>query len=267
MTRVPTEAELLAYVDGHLADSERPAVAAWLADNPQKSAEIEDWRSQNEAIRTLFGATAGEPVPARLNVRTLAARTTRTRHQAYRLAAAAMVLLALGAGAGWFGRDLFTPNPAASDQLIASAVTAHDLYVRENRHAVEVAAADRDHLIGWLSNRVGQPIAAPDLTPQGFSLVGGRLLPAGSSPQSGPAAQLMYENSTADRLTVFITGTPPPGADAYEFAQRDGLDAFFWATDDFTCTVVGSLPQAQMKDIARRIYQEMTRRPDRPVRS
>lgn len=267
MTRVPTEADLLAYVDGRLAESERGAVASWLAANPQKSAEIEDWRAQNEAIRTLFGATAGEAVPQRLNVRTVAARHHRQRHQVYRLAAAAIVLLALGAGAGWFGRDVLVPKPGPSDQLIASAVTAHDLYVRENRHAVEVAAADRDHLIGWLSNRVGQPIAAPDLTPQGFTLVGGRLLPAGPSPQSGPAAQLMYENSTAERLTVFITGTPLPGADPYEFVQRDGLDAFFWANADFTCTVVGSLPQAQMKEIARRIYQEMTRRPDRPVRS
>ena len=46
----------------------------------------------------------------------------------------------LGGAIGWGGRDAVTPVEAASDALIDSAVTAHALYVKENRHAVEVAA-------------------------------------------------------------------------------------------------------------------------------
>ena len=50
---------------------------------------------------------------------------------------------------------------AASDVLIRSAVTAHSLYVKENRHAVEVAATDRDphasrvfgSFLTWLSEK------------------------------------------------------------------------------------------------------------------
>src|SRR5690606_9736269 len=119
--------------------------------------------------------------------------------------AAAVLLLVVGGAIGWSGRDAVTPAAAASDALIESAVRAHSLYVRENRHAVEVSAAEKEHLVNWLSNRVTQPITPPDLTAEGFSFVGGRLLPPTEYAETGPAAQLMYENAGSERVTVYIT--------------------------------------------------------------
>jgi anti-sigma factor RsiW len=155
-----------------------------------------------------------------------------------------------------------TPAEAASEALIDSAVTAHALYVEENRHAVEVAAADREHLISWLSNRVTQPVNPPDLSAEGFTLVGGRLLPPIDYPATGPAAQLMYENGKAERVTVYITAALADGEDAYEFTTRAALDAFYWANEKITCTVVGDLPEAEMKAVAQKVYRQLTRRPD-----
>jgi anti-sigma factor RsiW len=134
--------------------------------------------------------------------------------------------------------------------------------VAENRHAVEVEAGDRDHLVSWLSSRVTQPITPPDLTAEGFTLVGGRLLPPTGSTETSPAAQLMYENAAAERVTVYITAALPDKADAYEFTNRAALDAFYWANDKITCTVVGDLAEAEMQTVARKVYQQLTRRPD-----
>lgn len=255
-----TDAELHAYVDGKLTPDQRVGVEAFLKSNPDRAKEIAHWQRQNETLSALFGSTAQEPVPARLNPQAIAARKSKPTFSLMQLAAAAVVLIALGGSFGWFGRDVFSPGLSASGLLIDGAVTAHALYVKESRHAVEVAANDQNHLVSWLSNRIGQPIGAPDLSAQGFNLVGGRLLPTEGR---GPAAQLMYENTTADRLTVYVTGSLPDKATTSEFTKVAGLDAFYWANDLITCTVVGDLPEAEMQTVAKKVFQQLTWRPDR----
>lgn len=258
-----TDADLLAYVDGKLNDAERAAVEKHLGDHPERAAEVSHWQRQNEALEALFAPVNEQPLPTRLDPHRISRiSAANSNFKLPQLAAAAMLLLALGGALGWGMRDVVSPAAAASDMLIGSAVTAHALYVNENRHAVEVAAAEQEHLVSWLSNRIARPISAPDLAAEGFTLVGGRLLPPVAGAGTGPAAQLMYENAAAERVTIFVTAALPDGADAYEFTTRETLDAFYWANDRITCTVVGDLPEVEMQTVARKVYTQLTRRPD-----
>lgn len=255
-----SETDLHTYVDGQLSPERAAEVEAWLATHPDKAAELAGWQRQNEALTALFGSTADETVPSRLDPRLIARSPAANRSFGWpQVAAAAVVILALGGALGWTGRDFFGPPPR--QELIASAVSAHALYVKENRHAVEVAASDKDHLVSWLSNRVERPINPPDLAADGFTLVGGRLLP-GYGAEPGPAAQLMYENAAQERVTVYITAALPDRRSDKEFTARNNLDAFYWANDKITCTVVGDLPEAQMQAVAKKVYQQLTWRPD-----
>jgi anti-sigma factor RsiW len=264
MTPLPdpiTEDDLHAYADRLLAASRAAEVEAWLAQHPDEAAEIAHWQRQNEALTALFPPVEPKLIPERLRPRKIATRAGGLTVNWPQLAAAAVVTLAIGTGAGWALREF--ERPPESDSLIALAVTAHALYVKENRHAVEVAASDRDHLVSWLSNRVERPITPPDLATEGFNLVGGRLLPGDyDDADSGPTAQLMYENVANDRVTVYITAALPNEGNAYQFATRENLDAFYWSNDRITCTVVGSLPEAEMKAVAKKIYTQLTWRPD-----
>ena len=258
-----TDELLLGFADGKLGDAERATVERHLAAHPDKAAQVAHWQRQNEALQALFSPVATEPVPARLDPHVIARRRATT--SAFRwpqLAAAAIVLLALGSSIGWFGRDVVLPAEPPSEILIESAVTAHALFVKEKRHAVEVAATEKEHLLSWLSNRIAWPIDSPDLTGEGFELVGGRLLPVSAYSEAGPAAQLMYENAAAERVTVYITAALPDRAMAYEFTTRNALGVFYWANDAITCTVVGDLPEAQLQTVAKKVYQQLTRRPD-----
>lgn len=257
-----TEADLLAYVDGKLPPTEHERIERYLADNPAKAADVAHWQRQNEALEALFAPAGNEPVPARLRPANIVRGHAANANFRWTQIAAAIALVVLGGAIGWAGRDVVTPTEAASDILIDSAVTAHSLYVKENRHAVEVAAADREHLVSWLSNRVTQPINPPDLSAEGFGFVGGRLLPPADHGKTGPAAQLMYENAASERVTVYITSALPDRADAYEFTSRGSHDAFYWANDKITCTVVGELPDAAMQTVAKKVYQQLTWRPD-----
>lgn len=256
-----TDALLLAYADGKLDDAEKDAVERFLAANPEKAEEVAHWQRQNEALTALFPTVANEPVPARLSPHRLARTVAANDNVRFSQIAAALVLLVLGGLIGWSGRDVVTSAEAASDALIESAVIAHTLYINENRHAVEVPASDKDHLVSWLSNRVTQ-IVPPDLSTEGFELVGGRLLPPNAQARVGPAAQLMYENAASERVTVYITSALPDRKEAYEFTSRAALEAFYWANDKITCTVVGDLADTQMQTLAKRVYTQLTRRPD-----
>ena len=257
-----TEESLHAYVDGQLAPADRALVDTWLATHAEKAAEVAIWQRQNAALSTLFAPVAVEPVPARLNPRRIAAGIRESRWDWTRIAAAAVLVVALSGGAGWFLRTATWQEEPASERLIDGAVTAHALFVKESRHAVEVAADDRTHLVTWLSNRVGHPIGTPDLAAQGFQLVGGRLLPPPAETGTGPAAQLMYQDGTANRVTVYITAASDGDGKPYVKYQERGLQAYYWANDQITCTVVGDLPEAQMQTVAKGVYQQLTWRPD-----
>ena len=98
----------------------------------------------------------------------------------------------------------------------------------------------------------------PDLSPQGFTLVGGRLLP-GEPDLGGRAAQLMYENATKERVTIYVTAALPDRQPAYEFTRYEGVDAFYWANARITCTVVGTLPEDRMKAVSQAVYAELTK--------
>jgi len=258
---------LHAYVDGQLDAARRAEVEAWLAAHPERAAEIDHWQRQNAALKTMYDPVLNEPVPSRLDPHRMAATLARPRWNWSQLAAAAVVLLFLGLGGGWLLRTATWQEPPASDRLIDGAVTAHALYVKESRHAVEVGADDKAHLVTWLSNRLGRQIDAPDLATQGFSLVGGRLLPPLAETGTGPAAQLMYQNATSDRLTVYITAATKPVGRPFETYAEAGLEAYYWADAQITCTVVGDLPKTEMQTLAKGVYEQLTWRPDPPARS
>jgi anti-sigma factor RsiW len=263
MTREPfaiTADALHAFADGQLGEAERAAVERYLAAHPDAAADVDAWQRQNDAMRALFPApAANEPVPARLSPHRIAHVVRIARRQSFMNIAAAVTLVVLGSGIGWFGRDYLTPTKAASAYLIEAAVTAHTLYVKEKSRAVEVAA-DAPNLMTWLSNRITTPIDAPNLTSEGYTFLGGRLLP--SNPEDGipgPAAQLMYENGEAQRVTLYITAALPDKKEAWQFETVGGVEAYYWANSAVTCTVVAAIPEAELRTLGRKIFEQLTR--------
>ncbi len=91
------------------------------------------------------------------------------------------------------------------DVLKSEALSAHKLYIAEVRHPIEVRAGEQ-HLVPWLSRRVGTALRAPDLESFSLKLLGGRLLPG----PIGPAALFMYESPTGERYTFYCSKSQAP---------------------------------------------------------
>ena len=233
--------DLHAFVDGQLDADRHAAVAEHLAAHPDAAAKVAAYQSQNEAIAALFGPAGNEPVPAHLSPFSLAAGIRQERGRFWQMAAAAVLVFAVGIGAGYALRGPSVPVLAPDERLIAAAVDAHQLFVEQKRHPVEVAATEKAHLTSWLSSSLDRRLAMPDLSGVELTLVGGRLLPSGSN----AAAQIMYETASGDRVTLYITPRLSDEAEAARFEQIGTLTAYYWATDAITCTVVGNITQAE----------------------
>ena len=219
------EADLQAWVDGQLPSCRHAEVEAWLGRHPAEFARATAYRQQRDQLRAWLAPRALEPVPDHLLPQThQGARRPAWVSVAARVAAALMLLLS-GAAGGWALRGI-VPDPAImaapSAQLAAAAMRAHLAFVPEVRHPVEVPAAQEAHLVTWLSNRLGRPLRVPDLTPFGFRLVGGRLLPGDTM----VAAQFMFDDASGTRLTLYLRAEP--GGAGHRTGHRLRVDRARW---------------------------------------
>jgi anti-sigma factor RsiW len=258
-----TEDELHAYVDGELPADRCFAVEEWLAAHPDDAARVAAWRLQADAIRARFNNAANETVPARLKIEALlrSGRNWRT------IAAAVAALAFLGGGvAGWMARSTTEVVAAVgdpTDDLAQRALAAHKLYIGEIRHPVEVGAAE-SHLTPWLSRRIGTTLRLPDFSAFDLKLMGGRLLPG----EEAPAALLMYENGSGDRVTFYMSKLAHPQT-AFRYYTSDHVAAIRWVVGEYGYVVSGPADKTRLKELARAAFEQLENRapPPHPSRS
>jgi anti-sigma factor RsiW len=241
-----SENELHAYLDDQLDAESRRAVEAHLGQSPEDAARVAAYREQNAALHAAFDPVLSEPVPDRL-------RHIDARRRGARLAVAAG-WLAVGAIVGWFAHAVLTDRPAALMSFSRQAAIAHAVYSPEVRHPVEVAAAEQEHLVNWLSKRLGAKLKAPVLTAEGYELVGGRLLPG----ESGAVAQFMYQDAKGKRLTLYVSRLGGKQRDtAFRFSQEDKVSVFYWIDGPLGYALSGELPKADLLDVATTVYKQI----------
>jgi anti-sigma factor RsiW len=242
-----TEYELHAYADGQLDDARRVQVEKHLAHYPEASESVRVWREQNEALRAFYNPVLNESVPQRL----LAARAPRRRWPIYALAAGVM---GLGFALGWIMHASQTDRFVEAAALPRRAAVAYAVYAPEVRHPVEVGAEQQDHLVKWLSKRLGSELKAPLLTQQGFDLVGGRLLPGGK----GPVAQFMYQDARGQRITLYVSQRDAEPRDtAFRFSQEDKVAVFYWIDGKLGYALSGEMDRASLLAVATVVYRQL----------
>lgn len=259
--------ELHRLIDGRLTPAEAAALEAQLAQDPAAAATRAAWQHQRDSLRALHAPLRGEPIPATLMDAVHRAERIRTRADPWWRwgGIAAGVLLAFGLG--WWTRGA-APLPAAATlaqgagAFVHQAVVAHAVYAPEVRHPVEVAAAQQEHLVQWLSKRVGRPLKLPHLGAEGYELVGGRLLPG----DAGARAQFMYQSAAGVRITLYLGAIGPAGAaaqpsmareTAFSFFSDGPVPGFYWVDQGFGYALAGPLPREGLLQLAQAVYQQL----------
>ena len=250
---------LHAFADGELEGEDKKAVEKLLSESDEARKALSAINYQKAELHKVFNGALEEAVPASL----LAAANGRPprRLLPYLAAACAAGLFLVGGGVGWYAGLNQNIAQSSGQVLTASlaqrALVAHANYSAEQRHAVEVAAADKDHLQAWLSKRVGSEFKIPDLQKDGYTLLGGRLL----AESNAPAGQLMYETADKQRVTILFTANADGKSADLQLEQKDKLITCFWKDAKLAMAVTGDMSPEQMKILGPSVFAQVEGRP------
>src|SRR5690606_10972585 len=120
-------------------------------------------------------------------------------------------------------------------------------------------ADQEEKMLLWLTERLGATVHVPRLQELGYTLVGGRLLPAGSK----PAAQLMYEDAQAERMTLYIRERWKPSGSgqperSVSYATEDQIGLVYWVEGPFAYGLIGAMDREQLFATAETVQQQLT---------
>jgi len=247
-----SETDLHAYVDCQLPPERMEEIKRWLASHPEENRRVAAWQAQNEAITAQFDDERYSDIHPRLDVQ----KIKRENINRYR-SAAAVALFILGGFMGWFGHRFTTSQERLVLAITLPAMAAHKIYSVETNHPVEVDGTQAQHLVGWLSKRLDYPLRVPDLTEQGFHLMGGRLLPAS---KKGAAAQFMFGNGEGPetRVTLYCARSPANEETAFRYQKDNGVSAYYWFDQGISYAVIGKIEKEDLQEISTSIHRQVS---------
>jgi anti-sigma factor RsiW len=257
------EDELHALVDGRLTADQATALRHRLQSDPHAQASVNAWTAQRDALKRAFTHSGIDATPAPLLAAAERAQRLRESAQQWTSWAGMAASVVMAFGLGWVASVQYGSRfngPSSAQQFMRQAAFAHVVYQPEVRHPVEVTAQQQDHLVQWLSKRLGHAIKIPDLRSKGYELLGGRLLPG----ENGARAQFMYQNAAGQRLTLYL-GAVKDGdkakvdlrETAFRFFDDGPVPGFYWVDQGFGCAISAPLPRAELLEIARAAYQQI----------
>lgn len=241
------EEELHAYLDGELPDARRAAVEAYLREHPDDARRLEAYRADGETIARIF-SHAGTAIHGRRSSSASSWGSVSTIP--WRQAAAAVLILAVGAVAGWFGRERIYDT--AMERLGHQAAAAHRIF---NGPGVELlATSSLDELSRVMSSTLGVRVELRDPSSTGYKIVGARIVPEAK----GRAVQLVVRGPADETITFYFEGRP--GAKETPFrriAGEEGLTTLVWEDRDLACAITSMLEPKKLEEVGRRVYDTL----------
>jgi len=269
--KLPLDAQLTALLDGETT--------------PEEKHELEERIASDEGARRLYdklrhGADFGrrrledvlkEPVPLAL-VRSIksvqppkAPVAPRAGRAGFKLApsgrkslAAAIVLFIAGCGIGYLvGIGPGDPTPG-DDQHIAddngrirdwlADITGYQrMIIRQPRHLVEVPASQAEEISSWLTSTVGVAFRVPDLTNEGWTFQGARVVLGDGK----PTAQLVYSSPDGDLIAIYFRkDAQQPETEDFKETIKDEIGLVTWHNAGTAYVLVGPSAEASLSQIA-----------------
>jgi anti-sigma factor RsiW len=137
------------------------------------------------------------------------------------------------------------------DAMAKQAVTAHRTFAQDRARPVEIPASDEALLRRRIAEHLGRAFPIPDLSQDGFRLIGGRILSA----EGGPAAQLAYNDNRSDRVTVYIH-VGDRGETSFRSIAEGDVQALYWVDDGCGYVVSGRLDRERLQQIAESVFRQ-----------
>jgi anti-sigma factor RsiW len=132
------------------------------------------------------------------------------------------------------------------DQVIVSdVVSAHLRSLRANR-LTDVQTGDQHGVKPWFGDRLGVAPPVPDLTPQGFSLIGGRI----DYVLGKPVAAIVYRRS--DHLINLFVAQGAEAERSARVATMQGVNVDLWSEKGLNLCAVGDVSAEELEDFRKK---------------
>jgi anti-sigma factor RsiW len=249
-----TEDDLQAYVDNALDFERGQEVSEYLVANADAAARVSAYQGQALALRAALDPVSDEPVPSRLNLANIAAVRTRSLWPRYfQMAAAAMVLVAVGATGGWVVKSYSVPPTEGVAALAQEASASYHVFAPDRVRPVEVRADGTGTLAQLASETLGTHAVFPDLSKSGYRLMGGRVI----STTHGPGFMLMYDDDKGSRL-MMLSRPMVVDEDKPMVGHSEGsVGSWTWADNGMGFSLIGSGPAEFLHPIADEVRSQV----------
>ncbi|MFW5641383.1 MAG: hypothetical protein ACOCY0_01325 [Roseicyclus sp.] len=242
--------DLLALADGFLDDdpSRKAEIEAAIARDPAAASRLSDYRAQTAALRAAHAGVLAAPVPERLRA-VLEETGGAGARPVLRRAAAGVMVVAAGLGGWLIGQEEDDP---ARHALLEESYRQFVLRGPEMPLPGDAGGAP-ERAISWIDDEMAIRLSAPDLSSEGFSLVGKR----GVSDSGGQLVALDYRAPDGRAFSLFIaprwTDDPGPIVDR----ERDGVALAYWHDGPLAASLAAHLPSAEARDLAEAVRRAM----------
>lgn len=247
------EDDLHAYVDGLLDAERRKAVQDHLDRDPEAAATVTRLIAQRQLLRSAFAPVVDEPVPERLQLRTLLAQRQEPPTRHWRWAAAVLIALGAGSVGGWQVRDRWESMNGAANGVAALAGEARSSYLAYASDASDAPGnLDRERLLRVVSDKLRRPVEIPDLSAAGYRFAGGRLV----ATVHGPAGLFFYDRADGTRMAVMLRPMAVE-KEAPMMAQSIGaVGGYSWAMRGLGYSVVGTESPTTLHPVADEVRRQ-----------
>lgn len=239
---------LNAYLDGELSPAEALAMERRLAGEPALRAHYETMRGLSGKLKVVL---PGEPVPEdRLRSRIIAEigfsdaepepqaePRPAPRYNMWPMALAAS--LVVGIGLGYVGARSYPPAAIETAGLSDMVLAAH-LRGLAAQQPFDVASSDRHVVKPWFNGKTTISPKAPDLSADGFPLVGGRV----DVVRQETVPTLVYNRR---RHVISVTAVPDGTGFQPGEETRSGTNIVRWTLGNLSYVAVSDLNLAELR--------------------
>jgi anti-sigma factor RsiW len=237
------------YLDGEMDAAQRAAVDEHLKGCGDCRQALEHLQMLHRALQLPeLRYTASDTLRHRIQTK-LREADARERRPAWPRWGAAIAASVLAVALLWnFVPHGGAPAPDVDDAMVDSAVDQQQDALKDN-HVTDIASADAKAVQSWFSGKLAYTPPVPDLKPQGYALVGGRL----DKVKGEPAAVLTYKHGD-DVVTVFVCAAQHGDKDL-DTDSDDGYQIVYWTKGSLSFWVVSKLDLEHLKSVGTALQQ------------
>ena len=151
---------------------------------------------------------------------------------------------------------VFLPRMRAPnvDQFLATQLIASHVRSLMANHLTDIPSSDQHTVKPWLDAKLDFAAPVPDLSSQGFPLIGGRL----DYLDNRSVAALVYQKRK-HFINLFIWPTTPKDSSAQTMVEREGYHLVHWSDGDFTYWAVSDVNTNDLQSF-KQLFEQQTAR-------